>query len=826
MRKSIKASSLVAGVILAGVTSPAFAEEVTDTTSVATPVVSDQNQTVTQEIVDSAKTAVVVAEGDVSKQQAVVDTANQAVTDATTEVEDASKVLATAKSDATAATPEALKVAEETVNKTQAELEVAQTEQTKADGAVASAQEAVTNKEKVVADASDKLDDAKKDEATVVTAVRDAETALENAKSELTDGPTIKLSEEYINTLKQRVEYMGDTTKGVNNSIDLSNATHVQNDAALKRIGEDLFNQNTYKNTTDTQTVDLWNMTDEQRKEVNQFALDIVNSVRSQFGLKQLVTTQGMLNFATDVANNRSRTYLGNDGAEYAVINNAAQKNGLSTYESENEGLDEAAKNAWLTTEKDNWWKTQARQGNVVVPTNLRTVDNEKFGRTDSPDPNYQKPPVMTMGELKEEIYKGFKIQLFKDIYSGNKAKRNWEVAASLVGLGYGENVTQFSSSISVAQQSGSYEWKGVTQYYKFYSIFVNNFMIRDPQEDIYQVNTIVDPSKFDTTVLKDDSQQKIVAAEAKFQEAKDSQIKATQAVTDAQTKLNDAQSELTKLQETLGTVKANAENAQKNVTSKQTALENAKAELSRLQTAADNLKKAQAAVDTANQKKELADQVLQKATNKLAELEEAYKLAKENYEKILKLYEASQPIINSKGEQVPPTHSLPEAKIELKEVAFETIYEEDSTLPLGQEVVVREGKSGSTQVITIGNQVTEIVVTEKVDKLVKRGTLVNEEVKPEEKPEVKPEEKPEVKPEVKPVVAKKSTTEVTKAEIKAAYNRVLTQTATDTVLKEKKQVAYQAELPKTGEEDTAIYSLVGLFSLGLAGSLIKKRNI
>ena len=65
MRKSIKASSLVAGVILAGVTSPAFAEEVTDTTSVATPVVSDQNQTVTQEIVDSAKTAVVVAEGDV-----------------------------------------------------------------------------------------------------------------------------------------------------------------------------------------------------------------------------------------------------------------------------------------------------------------------------------------------------------------------------------------------------------------------------------------------------------------------------------------------------------------------------------------------------------------------------------------------------------------------------------------------------------------------------------------------------------------------------------------------------------------------------------------
>lgn len=822
MRKSIKASSLVAGVILAGVASPALAEEVTATASVATPVVSDQNQTVTQEVVDLAKTSVDIANSDVSKQQAIVDTANQAVTDATTEVENASKALATANADAATATPEAIKAVEETVKTTQADLNKAITDQKTVDEAVASAQEAVTNKEKVVADASNKLDDSKKVEANAVKAVRDAETALKNAKSELTDGPTIKLSEEYINTLKQRVEYMGDTTKGVNNSIDLSNATHVQNDATLKRIGEDLFNQNTYKNTTDTQTVDLWNMTDEQRKEVNQFALAIVNNVRSKFGSKQLYTTQGMLNFATDVANNRSRTYLGNDGAEYAVINNAAQKNGLSTYESEIGGLDEAAKNAWLTNEKDKWWNTQARQGNVVVPTKLRTEDKEKFGRTDSPDPNYQKPPVMTMGELKEEIYKGFKIQLFNDIYTGNRAKRNWEVAASLVGLGYGENVTQFSSSISVAQQSGSYEWKGVTQYYKFYSIFVNNFMIRDPQEDIYQVNTIVDPSKFDATVLKD----KVEAAKVALKNAEEAKKDATKAVTDAEATLKNVKTELAELQKTLKTLQDTAGNAKNTVASKQDAFDTAEATQTRLQGAAENLKKAQAAADAANEKKKLAEQTLQEATNKLAKLEEAYKLANENYEKILKLYEASQPTITSKGDQVPPTHSIPEAKIELKEVAFETIYEEDSTLPLGQEVVVREGKTGSTQVITIGDQVTEIVVTEKVDKLVKRGTLVNEAVKPEEKPEVKPEEKPEVKPEVKPVVAKKSTTEVTKAEIKAAYNRVLTQTATDTVLKEKKQVAYQAELPKTGEEDTAIYSLVGLFSLGLAGSLIKKRNI
>ncbi|HEM6372267.1 TPA: G5 domain-containing protein, partial [Streptococcus suis] len=80
---------------------------------------------------------------------------------------------------------------------------------------------------------------------------------------------------------------------------------------------------------------------------------------------------------------------------------------------------------------------------------------------------------------------------------------------------------------------------------------------------------------------------------------------------------------------------------------------------------------------------------------------------------------------IASKGDLNPPTVSKPEAKIELKEVAFETVYENDPTLELGKETVVREGQNGSVQVITIGDQVTEIVLTEKVDKLVKRGTLV-----------------------------------------------------------------------------------------------------
>ncbi|HFR3691276.1 TPA: SEC10/PgrA surface exclusion domain-containing protein, partial [Streptococcus suis] len=707
MRKSIKASSLVASVILAGVATPTLAEEITTVADTSTENTVVTSEAVTQQAVDNAAKKVNDIQNDLNAQGTIVDKAQETANTATESEKKALETLVQAEKANESATDEAIQKASDKLTDAQEAKNIAQTNYDNAVKAEEKASIDVADQKKIVGEEQQKVADAEK-------AKKDADTAFENAKSMVSNRPTIMLTDEYIDTLKQRVEYMGDTTKGVNNSIDLSNASHVQNDATLKHIGEELFNRNTYTNTADTQTVDLWNMTDEQRKEANQFALDIVNSVRTRLGLKQLVTTQGMLNFATDVANNRSRTYLGNDGVEYAVINNAAQKNGLSTYESEIAGLDEASKTAWLTNEKDKWWNTQARQGNVVVPTNLRTVDNEKFGRTDSPDPNYQKPPVMTMGELKEEIYKGFKIQLFKDIYSGNKAKRNWEVAASLVGLGYGENATQFSSSISVAQQSGSYEWKGVTQYYKFYSIFVNNFMIRDPQEDIYQVNTIVDPTKFDSNPLTNDP---VSVAEQNLRNAERSLTEANGTLTAEKTKLKTLEDSLkTSIKDTEDT-KTILDKKCKDVTS-------AQVELDQLNKASSEFKAAKEQYDKALTEKEAADRLLNEAVAKKTELENEYTVAKEVYEKLLAQFEASQPVINSKGNQNPPTHSLPEAKIELKEVAFETVYENDPTLELGKETVVREGQNGSVQVITIGNQVTEIILTEKVDKLVRRGTL------------------------------------------------------------------------------------------------------
>ncbi|HFI0635623.1 TPA: G5 domain-containing protein, partial [Streptococcus suis] len=69
------------------------------------------------------------------------------------------------------------------------------------------------------------------------------------------------------------------------------------------------------------------------------------------------------------------------------------------------------------------------------------------------------------------------------------------------------------------------------------------------------------------------------------------------------------------------------------------------------------------------------------------------------------------------------PTVQLPEAQISEKTVPFETIFQEDPTLEVGQEVEQVAGVNGVIQSITIGEQTTEITTTPKVDRMVRIGT-------------------------------------------------------------------------------------------------------
>ncbi|HFI0236505.1 TPA: G5 domain-containing protein [Streptococcus suis] len=69
------------------------------------------------------------------------------------------------------------------------------------------------------------------------------------------------------------------------------------------------------------------------------------------------------------------------------------------------------------------------------------------------------------------------------------------------------------------------------------------------------------------------------------------------------------------------------------------------------------------------------------------------------------------------------PTVQIPEAQISERTVPFETVYQEDPTLEVGQEVEQVAGVNGVIQSITIGEQTTEITTTPKVDRIVRIGT-------------------------------------------------------------------------------------------------------
>ncbi|HFI0468501.1 TPA: G5 domain-containing protein, partial [Streptococcus suis] len=72
------------------------------------------------------------------------------------------------------------------------------------------------------------------------------------------------------------------------------------------------------------------------------------------------------------------------------------------------------------------------------------------------------------------------------------------------------------------------------------------------------------------------------------------------------------------------------------------------------------------------------------------------------------------------------PKVQLPEAQISERTIPFETIFQEDPTLEVGQEVEIVAGKNGIVKIIQMGNQTLEVTTTFKVDRVVRVGTKIS----------------------------------------------------------------------------------------------------
>ena len=709
--------------------------------------------------VKAKKTAQETLTKDVATKQADADKANTAVDVAAKKVQDLEN-----------GTP-SLTAAE----KAKADAEKAKTD---AEKAKTDAEKAKTDAEKADADAAKKVTTLNNELTTKKQALAEKEKALKD----LGDAPQgydfsdvkFNLGADFAAALNERAKLMGEndpnnTGDGRANELSTRNQAEVNANAEkLKQLAKTNMAKNTYTNTTDKREVDIWNLTADQKREINLFGLHIVNQIREQLGNPKVKTTVGMEKFANEAADTRNKKYAKVKETyakpDYDGINAAAKANGLSYKTGDNQNQSDIiyanAKTYEKTTESEVFKSEQ----------NLNTLIQNSTRR-----------PTMTMGQLKEYIFEAYNNKMFtnNEDYTGANSHRAWENALSIGGsIAYrkdGEgnklgrkaseyNATSVTASVKFNPQPYVNKW-GDYRYFNNLEIFVHNFQTagenKEPGQDTNSI--VLDPAKFNATEIKNDptaAKEYSAKKQAAEKAVKDAQAEVTTAqgnldtakqyknqLPAAEKALTDATSKLTAAEKALQDAETNLNNLRKGVSNKADELNKAKAEL---ETAKQEAEKAKTALAEAKAKLSKADEDVKKAApsvifklaakNEAEELVRSLENAKENYAKakadketadaklkeletcladkhteLAKLEEEYKNLLKQYiGNLTQPGN--PELtfteEVKEEEIKFNVVEELDSSLKEGERVVKTKGVTGRKSVKTItfksGNTVVD----------------------------------------------------------------------------------------------------------------------
>lgn len=550
---------------------------------------------------------------------------------------------------------------------TEAEKAKAEAEKAKAE-----AEKAKTEAEKAKADAK-KADDAADKKVTDLNkelsakkqTLADKEKALKDLgeKPQAYDFSNVKfnLGADFAAALNERAKLMGEnnpndsTEKGAEdtNELDLNDSKVQANSKKLKDLAKINMAKNTYTNTTDTRPVDIWNLTADQKREINLFGLHIVNQIRDQLGHKPLKTTVGMEKFANEAADHRNNVkFEGNtnpttDNFKYRKVLKTSSFN-YANYDYD--GINAAAKANGLSYRTGN---TQNQSDIMQVtknPRNGKFIEEESYpSLQEAANPKF---PI-TMGQLKEYIFEAYKQKMFRNTaetyedkgpdFKG-KPNREWENALSIGGSiafrkkGTKDNrkdreASEYNATSVTATLSINPDPAGARKrYLSNFEIFVHNFQTAGVNTKTGQdTNSIVlDPAKFDATEIKNDP------TAAKEYSAK--KQAAEKAVTDAQAEVTTAQNNLDtakQYKKQLPVAEKNLTEATTKLTAAEKALQEAEANLNNLRQGltnkADELNKAKASLKTAKQEADKAKTALTEAKAKLAQAEKDVKDSEAN---------------------------------------------------------------------------------------------------------------------------------------------------------------------------------------------------
>ena len=567
---------------------------------------------------------------------------------------------------------------------TAAEKAKANTEKAKANAekAKADAEKAKANAEKADVDAAKKVTTLNNELTTKKQALSEKEKELKD----LGDAPQgydfsdvkFNLGADFAAALNERAKLMGEndpnnTGDGRANELNTRNQAEVTANAEkLKQLAKTNMAKNTYTNATDTREVDIWNLTADQKREINLFGLHIVNQIREQLGNPKVKTTVGMEKFANEAATNRNNakfqgTTNPNDPTENSKYKKVLKGSSFNYANYDYDGINAAARANGLSYKTDN----NQNQADIMQvtknPRDGKFIEEKSYpSLQEAANPKF----TMTMGQLKEYIFEAYKQKMFTndEDFRGSNYHRKWENALSIGGSiafrkdgegnKLGRKASEYNATSVTATVSVNPKQFG-TEYYSNLEIFVHNFQTAGentaPGQDTNSI--VLDPAKFNATEIKNDStaaKEYSAKKQAAEKAVKDAQTEVTTAQNNldaakqyknqlpvAEKALQDATSKLTAAEKALQDAETNLDNLRKGISNKADEINNAK---TALETAKQEAEKAKTALAEAKAKLAKADEDVKKAApsvifklaakNEAEELVRSLKNAKENYAK------------------------------------------------------------------------------------------------------------------------------------------------------------------------------------------------
>ena len=577
------------------------AEKKVETAKASVPT-KEQAVSTAQTEKDDADRNVAIQGKTVGTKQAEVTQAQNGVTDAKTEVENAQKALnGEGLADAKEKQADAIKE--------ESESKQAQADAQKAlDEAKAQNQNHATQlkqAEQTVQSAQATLEAKSQEKETAKTNADQATTTYNQAVSTLNalqkdTKATITLAPDFIKAVKDEIAFKKEIREGIDYSDDVRRAKNME---LYKRvITTQLQNRtlNKYtpsaKDQADETRYDINNLPKEVTDELNYFVADLINQMRRQLGLSDVVLSKSSLEFANKIA----KEYVKADWS-HAMIDEYRAKGGAGHYA---KGVYKAASEYGLKSGYSEAKDKEYMEKGFQPYEN--SVTNPFYHDFDDEDGVFRK----TIGEMKEKLY--------DDLIELVSHKNDYLHTQGILQFDYADEVAYFGG---VAQSKSN-------------EIYTTHFITS-------LRSSHVDGSNWDKTPIANplsdtNKEQEIAKARQTLADAmtarKDAQaqLEATsKAVSDAQTALQNAQANLTALKNGESPL-ANAQKVFNEAKARHdqavVTLANANALVNNLTTSKatkeETLKQAQAKLDEANKALSLAQEALKAEEDKMKELE------------------------------------------------------------------------------------------------------------------------------------------------------------------------------------------------------------